>query len=64
MPLEILDFPLVFFRCFPRIECAEIFSFTLSGFFTRIESELSAADFSYHRRSGIPPITVAVRKGG
>jgi hypothetical protein len=34
MPFEVLHFPLVFFRCFPSVECAQIFPFTLGGFLT------------------------------
>jgi hypothetical protein len=48
MPLEVLNFPLVFFRCFPRIECTQIFPFTLDALLPRIQSEFSVADFSYH----------------
>jgi hypothetical protein len=49
MPLEVLNFPLVFFCCFPRIECAEIFPFTLGVLLPRIQSEFPVADFSYHK---------------
>jgi hypothetical protein len=49
MPLEVLNFPLVFFCCLPRIECAEIFPFTLGVLLPRIQSEFPVADFSYHK---------------